>query len=96
MTEIKVTNKSLSFILAILTIISIISSVVIAANVTAHDVEENKKDIEKIQVEAKDCKDILNNHEVYIQVLNSKLDDIGTDIKEIKQGIKVINTGRLK
>ena len=96
MTEIKLTNKSLSFILAILTIISIISSAVIAANVTAHDVEENKKDIEKIQVEAEICKTILNNHETYIQVLMSKLDDIGTDVKEIKQDIKVINTGGLK
>lgn len=87
-------DKKLSLILAILTLISIIASAAISAGLTTYKVEQNEKVIADLKEENKEFSEKLNAHETYIQVLNSKLDSISTDIKEIKQDVKDINRGR--
>jgi outer membrane murein-binding lipoprotein Lpp len=90
-----VTRKQLNLLLTLLTIFSIIASAIIAASITQFKVDLQGESIKKLEDDNKAITLKINEHETYIQVLNSKLDGISSDVKEIKQDVKVINRGEL-
>lgn len=90
-----ITRKQLSLILSLLTIFSIIASAVIAASITQYKVDLQEGQIKELKGDNKALSVKINEHETYIQVLNSKLDGISSDVKEIKQEVKDINRGGL-
>lgn len=91
-----ITKKQLNLVLTILTIFSILASAIISASITQYKVEYQEQQIKSIQEDNKVLNTKINEHETYIQVLNSKLDAISSDVKEIKQDVKDINRGELK
>lgn len=94
--EAVITKRQLNLILSVLTFLSIIASAIIAASITQYKVEVQEVQIKELQNENKVIAGKLNEHETYIQVINSKLDGISSDVKEIKQDVKDINRGELK
>ena len=84
-------NKKLSLIVTILAICSVFASAVIATSFTQYQVEDNTSKIIALEEDCEDVNAMLNEHEVYIQVITSKLDNILEDLTEIKGDVKVIN-----
>lgn len=91
--EVFITKKQLGFILTILTIVSIIFSAALATGVKSQEIDQQGKQIEDLQARSEMCTEKLNEHKATMQVINTKLDRISEDIKEIKQDVKDINRG---
>jgi Tfp pilus assembly protein PilO len=84
-----VTQKQLSMILTVLTIMSILASAVIAYAVTDATVAHNTQEIDTLKAKTEDINKEVSEIKTNVAVLNV----VAEDVKEIKQDVKQLIRG---